>query len=89
MTVTGIFQDEPVGDESTGPDGRGVGTATAEIRSDRDGGGDGRVYHIFFEAVDATGGTCSGVVRVGVTHDQSTPLDVIDGGPIYDSTAPG
>jgi streptogramin lyase len=92
VTVTGIRQDEPVngtGDGDTGPDGRGVGTATAEIRAERVGTpkapGDGRVYHITFSAADGQGGTCSGTVKVSVPHDQRGAA-AIDGGPLYDST---
>ena len=70
------------------PDGRGLGTATAEVRSERNGKADGRVYHIFFTATDPAGAACSGEVRVGVTHDQGGSLDLIDGGPIYNSTIP-
>jgi len=94
ITITGIRQDEPVdtyGDGSFVPDGRGVGTSTAEVRAERSGTakvpGDGRVYHIGFSASDGRGGTCSGVVRVGVPHDQSGAAPV-DGGALYDSTVP-
>jgi hypothetical protein len=71
------------------PDGMGVGTATAELRAERCGAskapGDGRVYHVSFTASDGRGGTCSGTVQVGVPHDLSKA--VIDGRPLYDSTA--
>ncbi len=87
ITIDRIFQDEPVGNA---PDGRGIGTSTAEVRAERDGNGNGRVYHIFFAAGDGRGGTCSGVVRVPVVpHDQGSGIDAIDGGPLYDSTVPG
>ncbi len=88
MTITGIRQDEPVGRGALSPDGQGVGTAIAQVRSERSGKGDGRVYHIYFTATDTAGASCSGEVRVGVTHDQGVSLDAIDGGPIYDSTIP-
>jgi hypothetical protein len=89
IQITGIRQDEPVDDKADGntsPDGQGVGTASAEVRAERSGKGDGRVYHISFTATDAGGLTCSGTVQVGVPHDKKdTP---IDGGPIHDSTVP-
>lgn len=96
ITVDSIFQDEPVdtnGDGKFSPDGKGVGTATAEVRAERSGTkkvpGDGRVYHISFTAGDGYGGTCTGEVTVGVPHDQgkdgSTP---VDGGALHDSTLP-
>jgi len=87
IKITGITQDEPVnekGDGNTGPDGAGVGTSTAQVRSERSGLGDGRVYVIHYSASNA-GGTCNGTVAVGVPHDQrGTPP--VDSGQIYDST---
>jgi CSLREA domain-containing protein len=88
IVIDAIRQDERVGSQ---PDGRGIGTSTAEVRVERDGNGDGRVYHIYFTATDSSGASCSGVVRVGIAaHDQSgaADLDAIDGGPLYDSTVP-
>ena len=87
-TIDSIFQDEPVsgpGSGKTAPDGAGVGTSIAEIRAERNGGSNGRTYHITFTSDDGISGTCSGDVSVCVPHDQSgTPC--IDEGPIYDST---
>ncbi len=89
ITITSIYQDEPVGTGSDSPDGFGVGTSTAIVRSEREGTGDGRVYHIYFTASDGKGGTCNDQVRVGVSDNQGGGLDPIDGGPLYDSTIPG
>ncbi len=87
ITITGIRQDEPVGRQ---PDGKIIGPNAAEVRSERDGNGDGRVYHIFFTATDTWGASCTGVVRVTIVpHDQSGNVDAIDQGPLYDSTVPG
>lgn len=91
IRVTSIKQDEPVDSEGDGkfvPDGKGVGTSTAEVRAERSGTkktpGNGRVYHINFTATDTGGRTCSGSVEVGVPHDKKdTP---VDDGPNYDST---
>jgi hypothetical protein len=44
------------------------------------------VYHIGFSADDGNGGSCSGVVNVGVPHDQGGQSQPIDDGPLYDST---
>jgi pentapeptide MXKDX repeat protein len=86
ITITGIFQDEPVGNTE---DGHILGPNTAEVRAERDGNGDGRVYHLFFDATDGRGGVCSAEVRAGVMpHDQGGNLDLVDQGPLYDSTAP-
>ncbi|MEJ2748892.1 MAG: Ig-like domain-containing protein [Anaerolineae bacterium] len=86
VTITSIFQDEAVGKKV---DGMGVGTDTAVVRAERDGNGDGRVYHIFFSADDGMGGLCSGEVLVPIVpHDQSGDVNAIDGGALYDSTVP-
>jgi hypothetical protein len=87
ITIDSIAQDEPVhtpGSGSTSPDGRGVGTAAPEVRAERDGGGNGRVYHITFTADDGHGGTCSGEVVVDVPQSESHAA--VDDGPLYDST---
>lgn len=89
ITVTSIFQDEALdanGDGSTEPDGRGVGTDTAEVRAERAGGGNGRVYHISYSADDGYGGTCSGTVTLGVPHDQRKGGPAVDDGALFDST---
>ncbi len=86
LTVTAIFQDEPVpgpGNKSN-VDGMGVGTAVAELRAERAGGSNGRVYHVYFTAVDVYGNSCSGAVLVGVPQHQGG--EAIDDGPLYDST---
>ena len=85
ITIDSIFQDEKVkGPGNHHPDGRGVGTSTAEVRAERDGKGDGRFYHISFTADDGLGGMCTGEVLVSVPHDQGS--DPVDGGALYDST---
>ena len=87
ITVTSITQDEPtngLGDGDTSPDGFGVNTSNPQVRSERSGKGNGRVYQINFKAVDSKGGECNGFVKVGVPHDKKdTP---IDDGQNYDST---
>jgi YVTN family beta-propeller protein len=89
ISVTSIFQDEPVqspGSGNTSPDATGVGTSTPSVRAERDGDGDGRVYHIAFTATGASG-SCTGSVTVGVPHDQGHGGPV-DEGALYDSTQP-
>jgi CSLREA domain-containing protein len=85
LTVTGIFQDEPVGHGRHAPDGGLLPNGQPKVRAERDGNGDGRVYHIFFTATDSSGQSCQGVVRVAVAHDLGGGIDAIDGGPLYDS----
>jgi hypothetical protein len=87
VTVTGITQDEPtdgLGDGDAAPDGFGVGRPSPQVRAERSGLGNGRVYKIAFTASDGKGGSCSGAVTVGVPHDRNgTP---VDDGQRYDST---
>jgi hypothetical protein len=64
LKVTGISQDEP------GAAFSGIGSSVAQVKAERDGKGDGRVYRILFEATDPTGALCAGEVRVCVPHDQ-------------------
>jgi hypothetical protein len=96
IAITSIFQDEPLnglGDGDTWPDGAGVGTATASLRTERTGtrfvSGDGRVYHVGFSADDGMGGTCEGTVLVCVPHNLGQGRACVDGGPTYDSTLTG
>jgi hypothetical protein len=88
ITVSSIYQDEAVdgrGSGNTAPDGQGVGTSTAQVRAERSGKGNGRVYYIGFTANDGLGGTCDAVVEVGVPHNKkSTPVGE---GPLFDSTS--
>jgi hypothetical protein len=86
ITIDAIFQDEPVGSGNSAPDGNGIGTSTAHVRAERLGSGDGRVYHIAYTADDGNGGTCVGVVKVCVPHDQGQGANCGDGGAIYNST---
>jgi hypothetical protein len=89
-TITSIYQDEEVGALGSGPnrtpDGRGVGTAIAELKAERAGPQDSRFYHVGFLADDGHGGQCTGTVKVVVPHDQGIYTAPFDGGPLYDST---
>jgi hypothetical protein len=61
-----------------------VGTDTAEVRAERVGSGNGRVYHVSFTATDELGLSCSGEVTVGVPRSRhGTP---VDDGALFDST---
>lgn len=63
MAITGVTQDEPVGDEA---DAAGLAGTGVSLRAERDGKGDGRVYRVAVEAVDVHGAACTATVRVGV-----------------------
>jgi hypothetical protein len=84
IAITGIFQDEPSAGKA--PDATGLGTARAEVRAERTGGGDGRVYHLAFTATDEQGAACQGTVTVCVPHDQGKGRTCVDGGALYGST---
>lgn len=91
IMISSIYQDEPtngLGDGDTSPDGFGIGTDTAQVRAERAGTGNGRVYHITFTASDPYGGTCSGVVLVSVPKSLGSNGAAVDDGALYDSTLP-
>jgi hypothetical protein len=82
LSVTGVTQDEPVGGT---PDAAAGGSADqVQVRAERDGAGDGRIYRISYTATDADGGTCSGTATVSVAHDNSG-APAVDSGASYDS----
>ena len=87
--VTGVTQDEPtngLGDGDTAIDAV-LGTGpTLQVRAERSGLGDGRVYRIAYTVTDGLGGSCSGVATVGVPHDQSPARSTpIDSGGVFNS----
>ncbi|MFL6194675.1 MAG: hypothetical protein ACJ75H_10930, partial [Thermoanaerobaculia bacterium] len=82
VTMTGVRQDEPLQGASNA---FGIGTPGVQLRADRDGKGDGRVYHLSFTASDPSGGTCTGSVAVCVPHDQEAGKACGDGGPVFNS----
>ena len=85
IRVTGVRQDEPTNTKGDGntPIDAAVNGGSVAVRAERMGGGNGRVYEIFFTAT-GSGGSCSGTVRVGVPHDQGKPA-VKDSNVRYDS----
>ena len=89
IKITKVLQDEPVnglGDGDTSPDASGIGTNIGQLRAERSGTGDGRVYHIYFTAEDGKeNGKCDTDIVVSVPHDQAHKA--VDSGPKYDSTA--
>jgi hypothetical protein len=82
ININSIYSDEATattkgnGGINRAPDGQGVNTSTAFVRAEHSGLGNGRVYHIAFTASDGKGGSCSGIVTVGVPQKKkSTPVD--------------
>lgn len=86
LAVTSVRQDEGVGAAGSGsacPDAE-IDGASARLRAERRGGGDGRIYVIGFTAADPSGGVCAGVVRVCVPHDRSGTC--VEGPTLVDAT---
>ena len=91
LVITDVYQDEELTRKfdaqlSKPPDD------TVKLRSDRDGEGNGRVYHIFYIVTDSGGATCGNAlgdnpptqIRIPVDHNESN-IDAIDGGPVFNS----
>ena len=88
--IVSVTQDEPVdgsGDGSTACDAR-IENGKLQVRAERSGSGNGRVYEIAFSASDSSGATCEGTVRVCVPHDRGKHTSCVDDGQLYDSMGP-
>jgi uncharacterized repeat protein (TIGR01451 family) len=87
LTVTGVTQDEPLnglGDGNTSPDATpGPASNKVNLRAERSGTGDGRIYRIGFSGSDGRGGSCTGTATVGVPHDQGKGKTPVDSGGIF------
>lgn len=89
INIASITSDEPTasdpgsGGSQHAPDAQGINTNTAQLRVERSGKGNGRVYGIHFIAADPQGGTCSGYVTVCVPLNNSR---CVDSGQSYDAT---
>lgn len=83
--------DEPEddkGDGKTGPDIANLSCEGVSLRSERQGGGDGRVYTLGWRATDASGNAVEGTCEVVVPHDQGKKGAAVGGGAAYTLTAP-
>jgi hypothetical protein len=91
ITITGVTQDEALnglGSGDTSPDAAtGAQSNQVQLRAERAGTGDGRVYRIAFSASDGKDGTCTGTVKVSVPRDQSGS-SAIDSGKTVNSFGP-
>jgi hypothetical protein len=87
VVITSVSSDEPEdevgnGDGNTTDDIVIVDAQTVDLRSERQGNGNGRVYTINFEVTDVSGNTATGSAQVSVPHDNNVPA--VDGpGPGY------
>lgn len=100
--ITAAYSDEP--EDAPEAKGRGAengdgstlddiilacGSGTAQVRAERLGNGDGRVYTLVFEFTDASGNATTATCTVGVPHDQgqgATPVD--SGASTYSESCP-
>jgi len=88
ISISSIFQDEPtngLGDGDTSPDAI---LSPAQLRAERSGTGDGRIYVVTVVADDGNGGVCGDDVEILVPHSMKKPITAVNSGTIYDSTAP-
>jgi hypothetical protein len=88
LQIIRVTQDEPAqspGQSGKLPDAVLTGTDTADLRAERDGTGNGRVYAIEFIAQNSAGAACAGTVHVTVPRGNAP---VVDDGQSYLSTAP-
>jgi hypothetical protein len=96
--ITSVSSDEPVddlGDGNTEPDIVCVDDDTVEVRRERSGTGDGRVYTIEFRLEcehdhdhgdydhDHDDHEATGTCKVSVPHDQGQGSEAVDSGPVY------
>lgn len=88
VTATSVFQDEAVNEKGAGNTSPDATLTPLAVRAERNGKGDGRVYHVNFTADDAHGGVCTGMVSVCVPHDQGQGNTCVDGGPLHNSVTP-
>jgi hypothetical protein len=81
VTITGVTQDEPVngvGDGNTSPDVvTGASADQVQLRAERSGRGDGRLYVIAYTATDPGRASCSGTVTVSVPHDKRSAQEAL------------
>lgn len=89
IVVTEVRQDEQPEFVQPGNrcgDARGIGTSEVSLAANREGSGDGRVYHLFMQASDGRGGSCQKTLTVCVPHDQGQN-SCGDQGPLFDSSS--
>ena len=71
--ITSVSSNEPeegLGDGDTAPGWEITGDPTVNLIAERSGRGDGRVYAITVQCIDASGNSSSGTVTVIVPHDR-------------------
>ena len=93
VIITSITSDEPQDADGNG-DGHTLNDIVIaddcksfQVRAERRGTGDGRVYTIAYSVSDASGNTTTGTLCVGIPHDQSGPDAVESPGEGYTVTS--
>lgn len=88
LSVTANEVDDDTGDGSTANDIVIVDDFTFELRAERAGHGDGRVYAITYQATDGCGNSATATAQVSVAHDSGKD-SVEDNGtdPVQDADA--
>jgi hypothetical protein len=78
--IVSVSSNEPVnglGDGDTAPDWLITGDLTVNLRAERSGKGNGRIYTVTFECTDASGNSATGTTTVAVPHDQGNSKKVV------------
>ncbi|MEO8698000.1 MAG: hypothetical protein ABI658_31155 [Acidimicrobiales bacterium] len=75
LAVTSVTSDEPLDDRGDGTtiadaDRDGLPLDQVQIRAERSGNGDGRVYRLNVVVTDSAGASCSTLLSIGVPHDE-------------------
>jgi hypothetical protein len=84
LEITNVTQDEDldgIADGHTSPDAIAPvpdATDAVQLRAERSGAGDGRVYRVGVTATDSGGATCSTIVLVAVPHDHRRDGHAVD-----------
>ena len=71
--ISGVTSNEPIndgGDGNTAPDWVITGDLNVDLRAERAGGGDGRIYTLAVECTDDSGNSSTGNTAVAVAHDK-------------------
>jgi uncharacterized repeat protein (TIGR01451 family) len=90
LSVSAVYITKVTSDELENSNGDGntlndiviaANCKSVQLRSERDGGGNGRVYTIFFSVQDSSGNVGTGTATVVVRHNPGEPA--VDSGPHY------
>lgn len=90
VAFTYVTSDEPIdgtGDGNTEPDAI-LDCGSVQVRGERQGGGDGRVYTLGVRATDGAGNVREGVCTIGVSHDRGGQPRAIPSAQAYRIDAP-